>query len=183
MADVEIPGPTRKRDRLKARAKRYVRVPLSVRTSDLPVRVASALVMLTIAGVAMWLGGVWFDLFIALVALASLFEFGRLVLRAADKVGWRLAGWAFGLLYIAAATATLIVLPVSVVLGVLAALAVDVTGARDLDTTLERGAPAPALPPIDDPLAGADGQAPAEGTAPPAASPETADPLAGAAGE
>lgn len=129
MADVEIPGPTRKRDRLKARAKRYVRVPLSVRTSDLPVRVASALVMLTIAGVAMWLGGVWFDLFIALVALASLFEFGRLVLRAADKLGWRLAGWAFGLLYIAAATATLIVLPVSVVLGVLAIVIATDTGA------------------------------------------------------
>lgn len=129
MADVETPEPTRKRDRLKARAKRYVRVPLSVRTSDLPVRVASALVMLTIAGVAMWLGGVWFDLFIALVALASLFEFGRLVLRAADKAGWRLAGWAFGLLYIAAATATLIVLPVSVVLGVLAVVIATDTGA------------------------------------------------------
>lgn len=129
MADVETPGPIRKRDRLKARAKRYVPVPLSVRTSDLPVRVASALVMLTIAGVAMWLGGVWFDLFIALVALASLFEFGRLVLRAADKAGWRLAGWAFGLLYIAAATATLIVLPVSVVLGVLAVVIATDTGA------------------------------------------------------
>ncbi|PZT85971.1 MAG: phosphatidate cytidylyltransferase [Citromicrobium sp.] len=85
--------------------------------------------MLTIAGVAMWLGGVWFDLFIALVALASLFEFGRLVLRAADKAGWRLAGWAFGLLYIAAATATLIVLPVSVVLGVLAVVIATDTGA------------------------------------------------------
>ena len=65
---------------------------------------------------------------------------------------------------------------------VLAALAVDVTGARDLDTTLERGAPAPVAP-LDDPLAGADGQGATAGdtASPPADAP--ADPLAGAAGE
>ena len=34
----------RKRDRMKATARRYVRVPLAVRTSDLPKRAASAAV-------------------------------------------------------------------------------------------------------------------------------------------
>lgn len=60
---------------------------------------------------------------------------------------------------------------------VLAALAVDFSSGRDIDTSLERGAPAA------DPLAGAAGAAsPAAGDAAPAeAPPASDDPLAGAA--
>lgn len=65
---------------------------------------------------------------------------------------------------------------------VLAALAVDVSTGREIDTTLQRGAPAAAPQPVD-PLAGAAGQAvPAEGAATQPAAPAPADdPLAGAA--
>ena len=43
----------RKRDRVKALAMRAMAVPLSVRTSDLPKRAASAVVMLALAGAAL----------------------------------------------------------------------------------------------------------------------------------
>ena len=43
----------RKRDRVKALAMRAMAVPLSVRTSDLPKRAASAVVMLALAGTAL----------------------------------------------------------------------------------------------------------------------------------
>ncbi|MCB2049383.1 MAG: preprotein translocase subunit SecG [Novosphingobium sp.] len=65
---------------------------------------------------------------------------------------------------------------------VLAALAVDVTGGREIDTTLERGGAAPAKQTAPaDPLGGAAGDtaAPAEPATPAPAD----DPLAGAAGQ
>lgn len=95
----------RKRDRLKARAKRYMTVPLSVRTSDLPKRAASAVVMLVIAGVALWLGGVWLKAFIYAVAAATVFEFARLVFYATRKWPARIAGTLAGLAYIGLAAA------------------------------------------------------------------------------
>lgn len=71
---------------------------------------------------------------------------------------------------------------------VLAALAVDVTSGRDIDTSLQRGGAAPAQQsaPVD-PLAGAAGEdaLPAAGPGPatPAAPVPADDPLAGAAGQ
>ena len=50
--------------------------------SDLPVRFASAVVMLAVAGTALWLGGFWFDLFALIVAVLCVSEFGRLVMLA-----------------------------------------------------------------------------------------------------
>ena len=55
MADVDpanAPMPERKRDRVM----RAMRVPLAVRTSDLPLRLASAAVMLGVAALAFWAG-------------------------------------------------------------------------------------------------------------------------------
>lgn len=52
--------------------------------SDLGVRVVSAIVMVAVAGTALWLGGWALDCFIVLVALAAVWEFSRLV-RAAVK--------------------------------------------------------------------------------------------------
>lgn len=75
-------------------------VPLATKTSDLPVRVASAAVMLTVAGVALWAGGIWLDLFIAAVVVATLVEFVRLVLRATDNAGWRVVAIAAGAIYV-----------------------------------------------------------------------------------
>lgn len=84
-----------------------VDVPLKVKTSDLPVRVASAAVMLAVAAGAFVLGGVWLRGFIIVVALLCYAEFARLVWRATG--GWfaRLVALAAGLLYIGAAAAVL----------------------------------------------------------------------------
>lgn len=104
-------------------------VPLATRTSDLPVRVASAVVMLAVAGAALWAGGRWFDGFVMLVSLACLFEYVRLVLRGARSLAWQAAGIAFGLLYIGMAVRSLIALPIGVVLGVIAVVVATDTGA------------------------------------------------------
>lgn len=70
---------------------------------------------------------------------------------------------------------------------VLAALAVDVTSGRDIDTSLERGGTAPVQQAPVDPLAGAVGQTATPDSAAPAATsaaqPPADDPLAGAAGQ
>lgn len=47
--------------------------------SDLGVRAASAVVMVAVAGTALWLGGWVFDCFIVLISLAAIWEFSRLV--------------------------------------------------------------------------------------------------------
>ena len=67
-------APERKRDRIRHYAKRYVRVPFSVRTSDLPKRAASAVIMLLVAGGALWAGGLWWQALVIAVALGVLWE-------------------------------------------------------------------------------------------------------------
>lgn len=103
--------------------------PESKKNSDLPVRFASAIVMLAVAGIALWLGGVWFDGFVVLVGLACFFEFSRLTHLAFTSNGLRLAGIAIGLLYIGLAVKALVELPVGVVLGVIAVVIATDTGA------------------------------------------------------
>ncbi|MXO72497.1 phosphatidate cytidylyltransferase [Alteraurantiacibacter buctensis] len=70
------------------------------KNSDLPVRTASAVVMLAVAGGALWAGGVWLDLFIILVALAALWEFVRLISRATPSGAVRVAGSLAALAYV-----------------------------------------------------------------------------------
>ena len=90
----------RKRDRVKARAKRYMTVPLAVRTADLPKRAASAAIMLAVAGEAVWQGGVALQAFIGLVAIACFAEFALLVRRATGKLPYRLLWTVAGAAYI-----------------------------------------------------------------------------------
>lgn len=90
----------RKRDRLKARAKRYMTVPLAVRTADLPRRAASAAVMLAVTGAAIWQGGAVLRAFIAVVALACFAEFLLLVRRATRRPAARAAAAVGGGAYI-----------------------------------------------------------------------------------
>ena len=80
-------------------------VPLKTRNADLPVRLASAAVMLAVAGVAVWQGGGLFDLFVGLVAFACFAEFVVLVVRATANVPYRLAALIAGALYIGVAAA------------------------------------------------------------------------------
>lgn len=93
-------GPARKRDRFRARARRYVDLPLKLRTADLPRRAASAVVMLAVAGAAVWIGGPVLRGFIALVALACFVEFVLLILRAAPHAAARIAAIIAGGAYI-----------------------------------------------------------------------------------
>lgn len=77
------------------------------KASDLGVRTASALVMLVVAGAALWLGGVVWVGFVALVALGVAWEWRSLVggfVRAPSMRGlWNFAG----LVYIGAAAGAL----------------------------------------------------------------------------
>ncbi|MFN3516707.1 MAG: phosphatidate cytidylyltransferase [Novosphingobium sp.] len=73
------------------------------KNADLPVRVASAVVMIAVAGTALVLGGwVWAG-FVALIALGTYREFAALA-TAIAPIGGRLAAWLLGgLVYIATA--------------------------------------------------------------------------------
>ena len=78
--------------------------------SDLGVRAASAEVMIAVAGLAIWAGGLVFTAFAAAVALGVLWEWNRLAgmiaQSGAERVLWLLAG----IVYVGAAVAALVLL-------------------------------------------------------------------------
>lgn len=95
--------------------------------SDLPVRVASALVMLAVAAFAVWMGDQWVDGLITLIAAVCTWEFVRLVLRATQSWPLRLIGALLGFGYILYAAYSLSVFDVPlVVYPVLIVVATDV---------------------------------------------------------
>lgn len=77
-----------------------VPVPLAVKTADLKVRTLSAVVMLAVAGGAVWAGGTWLDLFIYAVALICYGEFLRLVMKASFGSVGKAAAVVTGAFYI-----------------------------------------------------------------------------------
>ena len=93
-------------------------VPLAVKTSDLPKRAMSALVMIAVAVGALVAGNPWFDWFILAVVLASLVEFVLLVVKATPNVPFRLAGILAGTIYIALAGYLLTRFPLPIVVAV-----------------------------------------------------------------
>ena len=96
MVDAEMAHPETQAETPAARAK-----------SDLGVRVASAIVMLAMAGTAFYFGGKVLDSFIAIVALAAFVEFVLLVVKATGNIPYRLAGILAGAAYIFIAAAVL----------------------------------------------------------------------------
>ncbi|MBO9517146.1 MAG: phosphatidate cytidylyltransferase [Porphyrobacter sp.] len=60
-------------------------VPFKTRTADLPIRLASAAMMLAVLFLALWLGGQALDTFIYLVALIGFVEFMLLVFKATPR--------------------------------------------------------------------------------------------------
>lgn len=71
--------------------------------SDLPVRLASAVVMLVLAGGALWLGGWFWTAFVALIACGVIWEWNRLIERFGLK-GLGETLWFFaGVLYVGGA--------------------------------------------------------------------------------
>ena len=96
------------REESDAMAGDKVDVPYAVKTSDLPKRLASAAIMLGVAGAALWLGRGVLDTLIVVVALACLVEFVLLVVKATRNVPFRLAAILAGTLYIALAAFSLV---------------------------------------------------------------------------
>jgi len=126
MAGAET-APERKRDRAQRRLKRYVPLPLAVRTGDLPKRAASAAVMLAIAGGALVAGGSALILLIGAVALVALGEFILLIIKATPRLPWRIAATLAAALYIGLAAAALAMMPRFVcVVAIVAVIATDV---------------------------------------------------------
>ena len=76
--------------------------PTKGKNADLPARVASAIVMIAVAGTAIWLGGWWWFAFIVIVAGGVMSEWHGLVLRfvpsMAGRIVWIVAGIAYALL-------------------------------------------------------------------------------------
>lgn len=71
--------------------------------SDLPVRTASAIIMIVIAGLALWAGGGVLLLFVLLLAGLVFWEWGGIVLRFPDSAAAKALWLAAGLVYVALA--------------------------------------------------------------------------------
>ena len=137
MADDNLDGeedyaampPERRRDKIKALAKKALPVPLWVRTGDLPKRAASAVVMVAVAGGALWAGGIIWQAFIGLVALVGIGELWRIAGRISQNKAAQAATFVIGGIYIAWAAYRLGGLPQEVVLGIVAVVIATDTGA------------------------------------------------------
>jgi len=97
--------------------------------ADLPVRLASAAVMLALAGIAVWRGGAVLDSFIALVGLATFVEFVLLIRRIPMAAPRRIAALLGGAVYILYASLVLILLPVAYVAVLVGTVIATDTGA------------------------------------------------------
>lgn len=97
-------------------------VPLAVKTSDLPKRAISAVVMIALAVGALVAGDPWFGWFILAVVLATFVEFLLLVVKATQNVPFRLAGLLSGAIYIGLAGFMLSRFPLPIVIGVVGAV-------------------------------------------------------------
>jgi phosphatidate cytidylyltransferase len=82
-------------------------LPMSVKTSELPIRLASAVAMLAVTGLAVAIGGVVLDVFLAVVAVVAFAEFALLVVRATPNPIVRLLAWLAGAAYFGVAAAVM----------------------------------------------------------------------------
>ncbi len=87
--------------------------------SDLPVRIASAVVMLALAGFAVWQGGLVLKGFIALIGLGVFAEYASLAVKIAPDPARVVTAMVTGAFYIGWAALALIVMPVAMLVAVL----------------------------------------------------------------
>ena len=114
---------------------------------ELAVRVISAAVMLGIAGIAFFLGGIVLDAFIALIGIAALVEFALLTGRLEIGPLARFAALFGGALYIGYAIFVLILLPVQYVDILIGTVVFTDTGAFFTGRSLGGPKIAPAISP------------------------------------
>ncbi|MEW9856919.1 phosphatidate cytidylyltransferase [Novosphingobium sp. M1R2S20] len=95
MADADKTGP-------------HVKVPFAVRNADLPKRLATAIVMLVVAGTALWLGNLAWTVFVLIVGIGVWFEWSALVLQFKRPGRARTIWRASGAIYCGMASAILI---------------------------------------------------------------------------
>lgn len=101
--------------------------------SDLGVRTFSAVVMVAVAGAALWLGGAVFATFVTLVAFGILWEITALVIKITTKTTAKIFCGILATLYVGVAVTTLVVLRSSPENGVfLAALPIILVAAIDI---------------------------------------------------
>ncbi|MBO9582314.1 MAG: phosphatidate cytidylyltransferase [Sphingobium sp.] len=82
----------------------------AVRKSDLAIRTASAVVMLAVAGTALWMGGTVFTFFVALVAFLVVLEWRNIVVRFPDSEFAKGIWMAIGGIYAALGCAAVLML-------------------------------------------------------------------------
>lgn len=75
--------------------------------SDLGLRVVSAIVMVTVAGAALWLGGLAWKLFVAAVAAGVLWEWWGLISKGFSHLLARVLGMVGGIVYVCTAALVL----------------------------------------------------------------------------
>lgn len=92
------------------------------RNADLPVRIASAAVMLAVAIGAMVAGDPWLDIFIVAVVAATLVELVLLVMKATASLPLRILGITAGAVYVAAAGYFMTHFPLPLLVGVVGAV-------------------------------------------------------------
>ncbi len=85
--------------------------------------------MLAVAGLALWLGGVWFDALVVVVGLVCVSEMARLINKAMESPTSRVIGLLLGAAYVGLAVFALIKLPINVVIAVIAIVIATDTGA------------------------------------------------------
>jgi phosphatidate cytidylyltransferase len=115
--------------------------------SDLGVRVVSAVVMLAMAATAFWAGGLWLDLFVAVVAMGVFVEYVRLAGKIADNPARLSSMVIFGAIYIGWGGLALAVMPEPLMLVVLGLVICTDTGAYFTGRSLGGPKIAPAISP------------------------------------
>jgi phosphatidate cytidylyltransferase len=104
-------------------------VPTAPTRSDLQVRIASAAVMLALAGFAVWQGGIVLKVSIALVGLGVFAEYASLAVKIAPDPARLVTAMVTGAFYIGWAALALIVMPVALLVAVLGVVICTDTGA------------------------------------------------------
>lgn len=81
------------------------------RPSELKARTLTAIVMVAVAGLALWLGGVVWQLFVLAVSVGVLWEWSRLTRKIADGRAARLMWLTAGVIYVCVAGEVLVSMP------------------------------------------------------------------------